>query len=393
MTRAADDFDALAGAFLTPGKPSRQRRDAACTPTLLVVGNVPTLAGIWIAQFADQMARTKGPVALVRLDGAASRGEMFRGQGRAFPGDATAWMERAGAITRNWVLCVDSRAEASAIVASGCPIVILSGTDEAALAALRRKIELIDSAARETGLGSMSVGLALVGSAEDLLKDSATRLATWASDSRLAVRPHLAMHAPRVERVESTGPVPLSMFSALDEPSAAELIELAMEGHPTRLAPPAIAAPVIDEPPMPVERPVESAPKSRPAQVVAVADGIDLFPELARVPFECPDAPGVALGCDQEGALHLIAQAAESHALKSALSWARGNWRLLRAAHPTLKGESPNVVEHLVLDDAREAISLHRTGVLLHTVVTAQSAAGPVRVRVDLNDSATARSR
>ena len=85
MTRAADDFDALAGAFLTPGKPARQRRDAVYPPTLLVVGNVPTLAGIWIAQFADQMARTKGPVALVRLDGAASRGwrQGRRGRWRA----------------------------------------------------------------------------------------------------------------------------------------------------------------------------------------------------------------------------------------------------------------------------------------------------------------------
>ena len=79
MSRAPDDFDGITSAFLggvSGGAKSRPVAQASLMPTLLIVGNVPTLAGIWIAQYADQHARIAGPVALIRLDGAAD-GDLF----------------------------------------------------------------------------------------------------------------------------------------------------------------------------------------------------------------------------------------------------------------------------------------------------------------------------
>ncbi len=385
MSRAADDFDALAGAFLTGSGGAKQRRDLVQGPTLLVVGNVPTLAGIWIAQYADQMARTQGPVALVRLDGAASRGEVFRGQGRALPNDATKWLERAGAITRNWILCVDSQAGASGIIESGCQIVFLSGTDEAALAALRKKIEALDLSAREHGVKSLPIGMAFVGSADDVSSEASARLVAWAKERAMIAQPVLAMQAQRVDRVESTGPVPLPMFSGLDEASAAELIALAIEGSPVRLD---AAAPVTAVPEAAVAAPARSpVPEMRAA---APLTQVDLFPEFSRIPFECPDAPRVQLGCDSAGALHLVASGSDANTLRVARGWARGNWKLLCAAHPSLNATAPQIVEHLLLDDAREAIVLHRTGLLLHAIVAVGGSHISARVRVDLNDAASA---
>jgi hypothetical protein len=45
------------------------------------------------------------------------------------------------------------------------------------------------------------------------------------------------------------------------------------------------------------------------------------------------------------------------------------------------------IIEHLILEDARDAVSLHRTGVLLHALVGVPGAA---RARVDLNDERSA---
>lgn len=147
MSRAPDDFDGITSAFLGGGSSgygtskSRAVAQTSLMPTLLIVGNVPTLAGIWIAQYADQHARTSGPVALIRLDGAASRGEVYRAQGRALPTDGGAWMERASIFARSWIVCTDCQTDASAIALSGCSLVLLSGTDETALAAAKRQLK------------------------------------------------------------------------------------------------------------------------------------------------------------------------------------------------------------------------------------------------------------
>lgn len=392
MTSAADDFSSLADAFLGGAVP-RGHSDLARMPTLLVVGNVPTLAGIWIAQYVDQRARSEGPIALVRLDGAASRGELFRAQGRAMPAHATAWMDRASAVTNRWVLCADSQVQARSIARSGCPIVLMCGTDEAALAAARRTVESIETAARDAGISRLKVGLALVGSPDDAARDAARRFSSWTRERAPGVEVHLAMLAQRVDRVESTGPVPLPMFSDLEAESAAELIAISIDGSATRFE-------ARDE----RKSAQSAAPLSIPTLVGRTATTVvpvterrsdtpslaAHFPEFSAIPFVCPEAPEVTIACDRAGALHLIATGSNANALRAARAWARGNWRLLSAANPTINEAAARVIEHMVLDDAREAVSLHRSGVLLHALIAPAGVSESGRIRVDLNDERTA---
>lgn len=397
MSSAPDDFDGLASAFLS--KPASRRGDGShlAMPSILIVGNVPTLAGIWIAQYADQLARANGPVALVRLDGAASRGEMFRAQGRAMPTDPAQWLERASAVTRNWILCVDALRDVASVASSGCPIVLLSGADEAAVAAAQRQIESIDAAAVGAGIKALRVDLALVGSPEDQARDAARSLVSRARQSTLVTQVSLAMHAQRVDRVESTGPVPLGMFASLDVAGAAEHIAQAIDGSSMRIGSPRSIAPLalgasLPTPsaaaPAPAQRSVAPHPAAAPS-AGACAPVADYFPEFVVIPFICPQCKDVALAHDARGDLHLILHGGDPSGLRVAVSWARANWQLLCAAVPALNSASTHHVEHLLLDDARTAVALHQTGVLLHAKVEIQAGGATIRQRIDLNDDST----
>ena len=57
----------------TGSSPDASRRDdggdtRSTVSELLLVGNLPVRAGVWLAPYADAVARTSGPTALLRLD-------------------------------------------------------------------------------------------------------------------------------------------------------------------------------------------------------------------------------------------------------------------------------------------------------------------------------------
>lgn len=431
MSSRANDFDGLADLFMSGG--GARRGDASANagggtfgagaaeaaggaPRVLLVGNVPTLAGIWIAQYADQCARADGPVALIRLDGAATRGEIYRSEGRALPSDGSAWMERASAFARRWIVCLDSLTDAAVVLDAGGEIVLLSGTDETAMAAARRTIESLGVAAAARG-SVLALGLALVGCSHDAAESAVQSLVEWSRGKSIVVRLTLAAHAQRVDRVESSGPVPLSVLGALDPPSAIEMVALAMRGNPSRRserdvprlriddprasdvrgseAPKPVAAPIAAPAAVPAAAPV-AAPVAAPitppvAPPVVVSDAIDLaalFPELQALAFHCPDAPRVLLAIDARG-LHLLASESTAADLRVAAAWARANWALLCAAAPALAASSA-ITEHLLLTDAAHAVGLHRSGVLLHAAIDFDVGGRLVRRRVDLNNEQNA---
>lgn len=398
MSAAADDYEGLTRAFLggsAPGQSSAARGparvNARALPTLLVVGNVPTLAGIWIAQYADQCARAMGSVALIRLDGAATRGEMYRAQGRSMPLDGGAWLERASVFAREWILCVDSRVAAADLAQSGCPITLMSGTDETAIAAARRTIESIVHAATSSAIAVPRVGLVFVGSPEPVARSAADAMIAWASQRGMQVQLALTAHAAKVDRVESTGPVPLSMLSSLELAAATELIALAMDGAPSRFAAERTAPARVEsvEPLAPPTVAVD-APPTAPIEQDPAALVREYFSHLTPLPFTSPDAPAVQLACDESGVLHLIQSGSAPHALRVAAAWARANSKLIAMACPQLKSNPMQLVEHLMLDDAREAALLHRTGILLHARIDIAVGGARVRQRIDLNDAASA---
>jgi len=439
MSGRANDFDGLADLFMSGGGARRGDAPASvgggasgvgapgaagAVPRVLLVGNVPTLAGIWIAQYADQCARADGPVALIRLDGAATRGEIYRSEGRALPSDGSAWLERASAFARRWIVCLDSLTDAAVVLDSGGEIVLLSGIDETAMAGARRTIESLCAASAARG-NVLALGLALVGCSHDAAESAVQSLVEWARGKSIAVRLTLAAHAQRVDRVESSGPVPLSVLGALDAPSAIEMVAMAMRGNPSRRSERDVPRLRIDDPrsgdagtanaPQPawpvaqaasapalsptvpatasIAPPAASvaAPVAAPATAAVIADAsvpAALFPELQPLAFRCPDAASVLLATDARG-LHLLAGEQAAADLRIAAAWARANWALLCAAVPAVAACGA-ITEHLLLTDPTHAVGLHRSGVLLHAAVDFDVGGRVVRRRIDLNNEQNA---
>ena len=111
------------------------------------------------------------------------------------------------------------------------------------------------------------------------------------------------------------------------------------------------------------------------------------FPELVGVRVRASTAPTVELGVDASGRLHLLSSDPTTRDLRLARSWCASNWALLTSAVVDLRQvRQPVIVDHLVVQDARQAVPLHGAGLLLHALV---DGAGQRR-RIDLNDEQSA---
>lgn len=433
MPGAGDQIGDLASAYLGGRQPTPQPSGDPDRVHLVIVGNVPALAGIWLAQLADQCGRESGPVALLRLDPHAPRAELFRAEGRALPAEPSAWMQRAGAVASRWLVCALGDAAARSMIAAEAPLMLVTGTDEAALAAARRIIASICAEAESLGVDAPDMELAVVGSAPEVARSAADALSRWtASDpavSASGMSVTLALVAPRVERIAPSTAVMLPAFAALTPREAIERVRDAVrsgasrfldddaplviardEGTPRLAEPqpwarapgaPANAAPAQPAPagsfsvaPAAAPWPAAAAPARGQVDPAAAprANGHDLcalFPEWVPLRVECPDAREVAFATSGD-AVHAISADASLRGLRVAAAWLRMQWSLISALAPGLDRSAPKVIEHLVLDDARHAVPLHRCGILLHARLPVTVGATTTHQRIDLNDPSTA---
>lgn len=137
MSVARDPFETLTDAFLgSPrAKPSR---------TMLLVGHLPVMSGLWLSQYADREARDRGPVCMLRIEHDAVQVELLRAGSarpvirpqatlddalRAIAGVAAAW------------LIVPRSSDRVEIPAGTDDIVILTGADDAAVVAAYRLVK------------------------------------------------------------------------------------------------------------------------------------------------------------------------------------------------------------------------------------------------------------
>ena len=75
MTIARENpFDRNLDAFLGPAQVAAVTRPR----TVLLVGNLPMMSGLWLSQFADREARDSGPVCLLRMERDAVQVDVFR---------------------------------------------------------------------------------------------------------------------------------------------------------------------------------------------------------------------------------------------------------------------------------------------------------------------------
>lgn len=124
----SNPFDRNLDAFLGPSA----RR------TLVLVGHLPVMSGLWLSQYADREARESGPVALLRIEQDAVQLELFRvgGRGPAVPmrsSLADALRAIASGVS-TWM--VVPRASEPVPSADGFSnVVVLTGSDETAVVA------------------------------------------------------------------------------------------------------------------------------------------------------------------------------------------------------------------------------------------------------------------
>jgi hypothetical protein len=449
MSSTGDPFGPLAALFTSGSSPQGGTAPAgeAALPfgpvVTVLVGNLPVMAGLWTTQFADEVGRVAGPTALVRFERGEVTVELLRADGRqlppASPNALGRWLPRGASSMRRWVVCIPAETPAAEVLAGGTEILIMSGADEAAVTGAYLRLKHLADEATHRGTPLERIGAVLVGATPDQAAAAAARLSD-AARSFLGIEVEVVARIPRLERVESSA---RATYPSTDSPSfegfmrdlararedmahrfdsgdapAAPPIDLAVQPKqalPPRPAaaaaePSAPAAPVM---PAPVPAAAAHAPAAAhthtpaqthahtqpahtpPAHAAAASTAalpgklVPLLRGLRPLGIACPVAHDVELALDDHHRMHIVGRADQLARVRTARHWAHVHRELLGMAFPDLRNGF-EVRERLLLADAREAIPLHGTGVLLDLLVTAETPAGRVQVVVPLNDPSTA---
>ncbi len=419
---------------------------------MAICGNLPGIAGIWLVQYADRLARQCGPVGLLTHDGVHYSGQVLQASGRAMPTEEAGWMAHASRFVRRWIIAAPEGTRAEDIVGvREADIVLLTGADEAAAAAARLKLVELAEAARSKGLRPRTVSVVVLGAKDTVARALVTRLEDYADrELDMLVAPGGAMQ--RIDRIESTGPVtlpglgrrpasevanlilepervgedefggfhhfdqtaavaqpkttpgrvpgmaqfqaqdPLDGFLADTMATTAPSMSTAPEPTPRRAPTEEVAAGAAARP----SRPATAAPPSQPAGGGHSASGpgsaaslASLFDDLVLLAPRAAGAKAVELAADLGGRLHLLSTDQSTRDLRIASAWVGRNWLLLATACRELRGGARAVVvEHLFVDNAPDAVPLHGCGLRLHLRV--RTASGTTRI--DLNDEGTAQA-
>ncbi|MFO0962825.1 MAG: hypothetical protein U0625_07950 [Phycisphaerales bacterium] len=437
MSSHGDAFGSLAALFTSgstePGGAGAAgaAHDAPSLPfgpvVTVLVGNLPVMAGLWTTQFADAVARRSGPTCLVRYERGDVTLELLHADGRQLPppgpGAIERWLPRGATSVRRWIVCLPAETPAAEVLAGGTEVLLMTGGDEAAVTGAYLRLKHLAEESMQRGAPMERVGVVLVGASPEQAELAAARLSE-AARSFLGIETEIVARLPRLERVESSA---RATYAAQECPAfAAFMPALARareemshrfdrELQSTPTAAPAMPAPTVAHaapapsmpapapatPAMPhvapapaVHAPATPAPTPAPRAVAADASPaparlVPLLAGLRPLGISAPVAPEIELALDPANRLHIVGRADQLARVRTVRHWALVHRELLGLAFPDLRG-SFEVRERLLLTDAREAIPLHGTGVLLDLLVTAATPAGPVQVVVPLNDPATA---
>ena len=147
--------------------------------TLVVVGHLPVMSGLWISQFADREAREGGAVCLVRLEHDAVQLELFRAGGRrpsVSPQASIAEAVRAIApVASRWMIVPRGNGEPS-IPAGVTDIVVLTGADDVAIVAAYEIVRDHHASAGGRAGSALPISVAVLGADEESFTDASSRL-------------------------------------------------------------------------------------------------------------------------------------------------------------------------------------------------------------------------
>ena len=440
MSLNGDAFGSLAALFTTGNGGEGQAARTTDGPTLgavttVLVGNLPVMAGLWTTQFADAVARIAGPTALVRFERDDVTIELLRADGRqvppAGPAAVSRWLPRAASTVRRWLICVPAETSPAEVLAAGQEILLMTGADEAAVTGAYLRLKYLADEGVNAGTPIERVGLVIVGATTEQAAHAAARLGD-AARSFLGVDVETVACLPRIERVESSARAtypaeecpPIAQFTRelesarvgashrfdADLPAAslvmhteAAAVEPKFPSMPqpftSRQEPLAHGDSAMDTthaphtshaaPHTPHPAPARTAPAFAALPVAELPlKLVPLLRGLRALGISCPMAPDVELALDDERRMHIVGRADQLARVRTARTWAAMHRELLGMAFAELK-DGFEVRERILLGDAREAISLHGTGVLLDVLVVAETPNGRVHVVVPLNDPTT----
>lgn len=359
----------------------------------LVLGHLPVLAAAWVGQYARRLGETLGrPVVLLRLHAGQLTVELT---GPIAP-ETQRDLERQGAIASleaalavaarhagAWLIRADEPEEV--VLAEGpglTDVTLLTGADEAALVATYRTLKALtrSATAHATERGGDAVvprfRVAILGATPERARDAEEKLSRTAGT--FLDQPVTITNAG--QRI-GTAPCVLLHRGSVGVP-AARVLHLI-----DRVMPAAEVARASSSRIGPTTFPGASAGSALESKMVVRTphDLAALFDGIRGLPTRCPYAPGVQLGVDGRGRLHLLAMTeddpragdvgpARSIAqLVAASGWVCDHLELLRLASPgyTIADDEPGATLHLLTSEPKSVRRLLDSGVLVHAVVPA----------------------
>jgi hypothetical protein len=423
-----DPFDELAALFLSDqgASPRANGASARATMELLIVGHLPVRAGVWLAPYADTVARTEGDTALIRLDDSVAHLQLLRASGDELQAPDTATTLRSTLASLrssidHWIVRPPSDAAAEELVTAGADrITILSGVDEAALVAAYQLVKELAAAAEQAGVTLPRLGLAMLGCDEAAGKSAAARL-NQTTRSFLGLELGLVLCLPRMDAGLATSsyrrfldepcPRPRQLFDWLTEavppgpsarPVAPPMSDRNDEPAPVEVAPPpprplyGASTPAPGAEPVPTGVPSESwvrrrtvrlkpkaqvevEPKSATmprepdehGQPVALAEHVA---GLTTLPIRCPGRERVELAVTAEGWLHLLGRESALREMQVVARWVVDHRELIAMACPQVAVDvrrAPRL--HIFTDEPLSVSDLHTSDICLHVLA-------PVRV-------------
>jgi hypothetical protein len=224
---SASQHDIALDAFIGPASELRRVDDVVSTAfqisrrTLVVVGHLPVMSGLWISQFADREACTGGATCLVRIEHDAVLLEVFRAGTRRPSISPQASIVEAlrtiAPIAARWM--VVSRAGGTTEVPGGITdIVVLSGADEVAVVAAYELVKTYAALVGGEGAPRVPISVAVLGADDAAVEHVARRL-------RGATRQFLGFEVAVAGGLQAVAPVDSAFRGTFNAP-APTLVEV-----------------------------------------------------------------------------------------------------------------------------------------------------------------------
>lgn len=384
-----DPFAELASLFLTErdreSGPAAEAGVRAAPIEIALVGHLPVMGGLWLSQYADQIARRGGPTALIRLERGQVTVELLRATGQRNGLESVESLDEALHVlaerAERWIVCPQSESALDGPL-PGDGLSLLTGGDDAATVAAYRIVKSLAERWHAAQWPLPSIGLVVLGAASDRVAEVAEKL-DRTTKAFLDVDLRVTGQFQRMDAIESAG---RRTFPG-EEPSVADLcrrIESAesrrrrrdSQRDPQRELPRAEPTatrprPALKLGPKPAVRSLEPKPASPTPSEPSLQSSAEMaLPGLRALAARCPRAPDVVLAVDDQGRLHLILAPDRLAVLPVVESWALEHWALLRLIESGLSEQTPDRLPiDVVTSDAPSVGHLSGTGVALHLIV------------------------